>query len=248
MLLARRGFLALLLIAWTPFLVRAVQLYAAATVPQAAFLAPTAATFREFLRQQDIFVFLVTVYAGAGLVANDRRVNALQIYLSKPITRADYIFGKFSVVAAFLLLITWLPATLLLIVQVAFAGDLFFLGDNASLFPAITAFSLVETVVASTSILALSSLSTSGRNAAILYAGLMFFSQVMFQVVRVATGDTWWSWMSMPDNVSRIGDAMFRLSPGPGPPWPVALVMLTGLVAAAGVVLARRVRAVEVVT
>src|SRR5688572_13142675 len=77
-LLAKRTFLALVLAAWVPFLVRAAQLYAAANVPQAAFLAPTAETFRQFLRQQDIFVYLVTVYVGAGLIANDRRSNALQ--------------------------------------------------------------------------------------------------------------------------------------------------------------------------
>ena len=37
------------------------------------------------------FVFFVTIYVGAGLIANDRRANALQIYLSKPMTRAEYV-------------------------------------------------------------------------------------------------------------------------------------------------------------
>ncbi len=50
-------------------------------------LAPTAETFREFLEQQDFFVFFMTIYVGAGLIANDRRANALQIYLSKPLLR-----------------------------------------------------------------------------------------------------------------------------------------------------------------
>ena len=47
--------------------------------------------FREFLDQQGLFVFFVTIYVGAGLIANDRRANALQIYLSKPLTRAEYV-------------------------------------------------------------------------------------------------------------------------------------------------------------
>ena len=64
------------------------------TCRRPAFLAPTPETFRQFLEQQEIFVFFVTVYVGAGLIANDRRANALQIYLSKPLTRAEYIFGK----------------------------------------------------------------------------------------------------------------------------------------------------------
>jgi hypothetical protein len=111
--LAKRAFLGLLLVSWIPFLVRAVQIYAAANLPQARFLAPTAETFRQFLDQQQIFVFFVTVYVGAGLIANDRRANALQIYLSKPLTRAEYVFGKLLILMTFLALVTWLPAIVL---------------------------------------------------------------------------------------------------------------------------------------
>ena len=50
-------------------------------------LAPDAKMFRDFLEQQDFFVFFITIYVGAGLIANDRRANALQIYLSKPLMR-----------------------------------------------------------------------------------------------------------------------------------------------------------------
>src|SRR5687768_3307667 len=104
---ARRAFIALLLLPWLPFIVRAVQIYAAANFPQMAFIAPTAETFRQFLDQQDAFVFFVTVYVGAGLIANDRRANALQIYLSKPLLRSEYIAGKAAVLFSFLLLVTW---------------------------------------------------------------------------------------------------------------------------------------------
>ena len=55
------------------------------------------------------------------------RANALQIYLAKPMSRFEYIAGKFAVLAFFLLLVTWLPATMLLVVQVVFAGNLQFL-------------------------------------------------------------------------------------------------------------------------
>ena len=129
-LFARSAFLGLLLLSWFPFLVRAVQIYAAANLPQAAFLAPTPETFRQFLEQQEIFVFFVTVYVGAGLIANDRRANALQIYLSKPLTRAEYIFGKLAVLMAFLLLVTWVPAIVLLVVQIVFAGNFTFFREQ----------------------------------------------------------------------------------------------------------------------
>src|SRR5512140_391922 len=139
-LLARRAFIGLLLLSWVPFLVRAVQIYAATNLPQAQFLAPDARMFRQFLDQQEVFLFFITVYAGTGLIANDRRANALQIYLSKPLTRVEYIFGKLGILAAFLLFATWVPAMALLGVQVAFAGSFTFLMKNLYLIPAITLF------------------------------------------------------------------------------------------------------------
>src|SRR3954467_5839487 len=141
---AERAFLGLVLVAGVPFFVRALPIYSAANLPQAQFLAPTAETFRQFLDQQQIFVFFITVYVGAGLIANDRRANALQIYLSKPLTRAEYIFGKLAILMIFLSLVTWLPAIVLLIVQISFAGNFTFLARNLFLFPAITVFSFIS--------------------------------------------------------------------------------------------------------
>ena len=66
------------------------------TCPRPPFSRPTPEMFRQFLSQQEVFLFFITVYAGAGLIANDRRANALQIYLSKPLTRAEYVCGKLA--------------------------------------------------------------------------------------------------------------------------------------------------------
>jgi ABC-2 type transport system permease protein len=246
--LGRKALLGLLLISWFPFFVRAVQIYASANLAQAAFLAPTPETFRRFLEQQEIFVFFLTVYVGAGLIANDRRANALQIYLSKPLTRAEYVFGKLTILMTFLLLITWVPAIVLLIVQMAFAGNFTFLRNNLFLFPAITVFSFVEVVMVSAAMLALSSLSTSSRYVGILYAALIFFSQALYGVLTFATGGSAIAWVSFPANLTQVGNVIFRLPPRYDTPWPVSLLMIVGLVVASGLVLERRVRGVEVVT
>lgn len=62
--LRERRFLGLLLFSWSLFLMRAVQLYLGTTIAQASFLAPTEQTFHQFLNQQRIFVFFITIYAG----------------------------------------------------------------------------------------------------------------------------------------------------------------------------------------
>jgi ABC-2 type transport system permease protein len=246
-MLRKRAFLGLLLLSWAPFFVRAVQLYAAANVPQAAFLAATPELFRDFLRQQDIFVFFIAVYVGSGLIANDRRANALQIYLAKPLTRIEYVFGKLAVLLAFLLLVTWVPAIVLLLVQVMFAGNFAFLAANLYLFPAITLSAFVGAIVVSATMLALSSLSRSSRYVGILYAGVIFFTQAMYGVLYEVTRDSRWAWVSFSANLNQVSAFFFRMRPGYDAPWQVSLFVLAAVVAAAALVLERRVRGVEVV-
>jgi ABC-2 type transport system permease protein len=245
--LAKKSFIALMLMAWFPFIVRAVQIYAAANLPQAAFLRPTAETFRQFLDQQQIFVFFVTVYIGAGLIANDRRANALQIYLSKPLTRGEYIFGKLAVLITFLLLVTWVPAIVLLIVQIAFAGNFTFFRDNIYLFPAITVFSFIMVTMVAASMLALSSLSNSSRYVGILYSAVIFFTQAIYGVVYAVTRSTALSWLSFSANLAQVGDVIFRLPPKYDTPWILSLAAIIIVIVASGLVLERRVRGVEVI-
>jgi ABC-2 type transport system permease protein len=247
-MLAKRMFLGLLLVAWFPFFVRAVQIYAAANMPQAAFLKPTAETFRQFLDQQSIFVFFVTVYVGAGLIANDRRANALQIYLSKPLTRAEYVFGKLAILMTFLLAVTWAPAMVLLLVQIAFAGNFTFFQNNLYLFPAITVFAAVEVITVAATMLALSSLSKSARYVAILYAMVLFFSSAIYGVLYAVTRSSSFSWISLSADLEQVGNIIFRMPAKYDTPWPVSLLVIVVTVALCGWVLERRVRGVEVVS
>jgi ABC-2 type transport system permease protein len=245
--LAKRSFIALMLLAWAPFVVRAVQVYIAANFQQASFLAPRAETFREFLGQQNVFVFFVTIYIGAGLIANDRRANALQVYLSKPLTRAEYVAGKLAILFLFLVAVTWLPAVLLLLIQIMFAGSLTFLRQNIFLIPAITLFSLLQVLVASMTMLALSSMSKSSRFVGVMYAGLIFFTAAMFQALRGITGRSSFAWLSPTDTLEQLGNYIFRLDPiyqlHPG----VAILTVIALIATSAWILDRNVRGVEVV-
>jgi ABC-2 type transport system permease protein len=245
----RKPFLFLLIVAWIPAIVRGVQMYVVANFPQASFLAINAQTFRDFLDQQEPFVFFITAYAGSGLIADDIRSNALQLYLSRPVTRTQYAAGKFAILATALALVTWLPAMLLLIVQVLFAGSVSFLLSNIYLVPAISLFSIIEIIVASFIMLALSSVSKSRWFVAVMYAGIGFFSHAVFAATRVATGGTAFSWISVFANLIQVGDMIFRLPPRfGGTPPAVSAIALALIIATAVVVLSRRIRAVEVVT
>jgi ABC-2 type transport system permease protein len=246
--LSKRSFIALMLMAWSPFVVRAVQVYVAATFQQASFLAPKAETFREYLLQQGVFVFFVTIYIGAGLIANDRRANALQVYLSKPLTRAEYVGGKFAILFIFLVSVTWLPAILLLLVQIMFAGSLTFVRENIFLLPAITLFSLLQVLVSAMTMLALSSTSKSSRFVGIMYAGLIFFTAALFEALRGITGRSSWAWLSPTDTLEQIAAYIFRAENIPYDLSPlVAALTVVVLIAGSAWILERRVRGVEVV-
>ena len=247
-IISKRQFIALMLFAWAPFVVRAVQIYVASNFQQASFLAPKGETFREFLDQQGTFVFFVTIYIGAGLIANDRRANALQLYLSKPMTRAEYIAGKLSILFLFLTLVTFAPAICLLITQTLFAGSFTFIRNNLYLVPAITLYSLAQVLLASTTMLALSSLSKSSRFVAVMYAGLFFFTTALFQALRGITGKSAFAWLSPTAALEQLGDVIFRIRPRYDLPPSIAALTVIVLIVGSLWILDRRVRGVEIVT
>jgi len=247
-MLSRRKFAALLLLAWAPFLVRAIQVYATTNWPQLAAFAPTATTFRDFLEQQNMFVLFVAIYAGAGLIANDHRANALQLYLSRPLTRLDYISGKAAVLMVFLLLVTWVPALLLLIVQIVLAGSFEFARRNLFLFPAITLFSFLQVSVATLTMLALSSLSKSSRFVAVMYAGIILFTSAVQGMFWLMTRSSLTSLVSPTASLNQVGDVIFRTPPRYDVSWLWSLALVCAVLAVSALVLQRRVRGVEVVT
>jgi ABC-2 type transport system permease protein len=242
-----RGFRFLLLASWAPFVIRAAQIYVSSTnLPVPEFIATTPETFRDFLAQQRLFVFLVTI-GQAGLIADDRRTNALQLYLSKPLTRVEYIVGKLVPPLACVLAVTLVPALLLLLLQIIFAGSLAFVRANIFLLPAITLFSLVQALLSAVAILALSSLSRSRRFVSIMYAGVIFFTQAMYAALRGITASRTWAVIAPGEMLDVIANAIFRARGAPAVPVYVAVIVVFAIVALALLILERRIRAVEVV-
>src|SRR5919201_3649108 len=76
-------FLALMILSSFPFFVRCVMLYLSTVLGRFPLLTIDAKFFEDFLNQQRFFALIIAIYAGAGLIANDLKTNALQIYFSK---------------------------------------------------------------------------------------------------------------------------------------------------------------------
>jgi ABC-2 type transport system permease protein len=70
-----------------------------------------------FLNVQSTFAFILTTFLGPPLISTDLANNGLPLYFCRPFSRLEYLFGKFSVIAWVLSLITWIPGLLLFLVQ-----------------------------------------------------------------------------------------------------------------------------------
>jgi hypothetical protein len=243
----RRWFLVVLFVGWVPFLGFAIFIAGPVLFPQLSGMAPvTPQTFRSFLNWQQFFVFIITIVLG-GLIADDRRANALQLYLSKPLTRVEYILGKAAPLLILILGVTLVPAVFLLLVQIVFSGSFSFLTNNLFLLPAITLASLTRALLSTFMILALSSLSKNRRFVAVMYAGIIFFTSSMSQVLRQITGSRAWAAISPGNMIEVFTDWIFRVrTPQPVPVY-VAVLVIVGLIAVSVWILERRVRPVEIV-
>jgi ABC-type transport system involved in multi-copper enzyme maturation permease subunit len=247
LLAKKRGFLVLLFVSMIPFLARCVILYGAVVMGRLAFIKVDAAFFEAFLSQQLFFTFIISIYAGAGLIANDLKANALEIYFAKAITRRDYLLGKLGVVVFFVALPTLLPGLLLFLLAAAFHSDLEFLEQYSWVVLPIVAYSLLIIFANGLIVLALSSLSRSGRFAGIFFAAVVFFSQILYGILNALLNTTRVAWVSLSNDLTQIGDVLFRRSPTyQVSPWISALV-LAALMAGSVWIIHSRVRAVEVV-
>jgi ABC-2 type transport system permease protein len=248
LLLARRLFLGLLVACWVPFVGFVIYLWALTQFPQAEKLFPVGgAVFARFFHWQELLVLLVTTFAGAGLVASDLRTGAILVYLSRPLTRRDYVLGKMGVLLALILSVTLVPGLLLYGVAVALAPQHFLKWSLTWIAPAVAAHSLVLAVAWSLLILAVSSLSKSARVAGLAFFGLVMTLEVLRGIVGLVYRWPGSTILSLRANLRALGDVIFGLKPGPALHWAWPALVVTAVALACLFILRSRVRAVEIV-
>jgi len=121
-----RTLTAFYVLCFVPFLVEASAIYishsaAARGLLQLSPAAGVEVTRPEFFMGTLIFqgalAFLLTAWVAPVLVSPDLVNGALPLFLSRPFSRAEYVLGKASVLAALLSLITWVPGLVLFALQ-----------------------------------------------------------------------------------------------------------------------------------
>ncbi len=76
-------------------------------------LVVNATFFKSILLAQCWLALILTAWAGPKLIAGDLTNNALPLFLSRPLSKAEYVLGKFAVLAGLISVVTWVPGFLL---------------------------------------------------------------------------------------------------------------------------------------
>jgi ABC-2 type transport system permease protein len=170
------------------------------------------------------------------------------VYLSRPLTRRDYVFGKLGVLLALNLAVTLVPALALYAAALALAPDMFWKWGLAWIGPAILAESLAISLVMGLVVLAVSALSKSARVAGLGFFGLLIGLDVARGILYALYGRPETALLSLQADLRSLGVALFGLTERAVTlPWPYPAAVLAAVCVGCALVLRSRVRAVEIV-
>lgn len=138
--------------------------------------------FFRYMSVQGVLAFLMTAFAGPGLISPDLANGALPLYFCRPFSRAEYVLGKSSVLAILLSQITWIPGIVLFTIQASFAGA-HWAADNLWIAGSLILGSLIWIAILSMLAMALSAWVKWRVVAGALLLAVMFFGAGLAQAV-----------------------------------------------------------------
>jgi ABC-2 type transport system permease protein len=79
--------------------------------------------FLGFVTAEAWMGFILAAWGGPGMITKDFANHSVQLYLSRPLSRVEYLFGKASVMFVLLSCISWIPGLVLFFVQAGLQGN-----------------------------------------------------------------------------------------------------------------------------
>ena len=211
------------------------------------FLAINGNFFSIFMNVQSTFALILASVAGPGLVAPDLANNALPLYFSRPLTRWDYILSRMIVLLGILSLVTIVPGMLLFGMQASIAGgdwraNNWFLGSG--IFIGFTLYIAMVSLVAMASSAYVKWRVVAGALVLAFFFLLAGAAEMVNSIFRV----DWASALNPGYAINAVWKGLLDVEIPDDKPgaWECATVML-GLSGGRLAVLARKLRAVEVV-
>jgi ABC-2 type transport system permease protein len=214
-----RPFTAYTVLCFLPFLVGLVFIYFVhSSTAQMVFgvkFGPSALVnniwFVGFLGTEAWMGFLLAAWGGPGMITKDFANHSVQLYLSRPLSRGEYLFGKASVLGILLSCTTWLPALLLFLLQAELQGH-GWLWDNFWMAGSILVGSLIWIAVISLLSMTVAVWVRWRIAATALMFGVFFLLPAMGAVISVILRTNWGHVINFPLMITIIWQHLFRVN------------------------------------
>ncbi len=168
------------------------------------------AFFYRYLWVQSVLAFLMTAFAGPGLISPDLANGALPLYFCRPFSRAEYVLGKSSVLAILLSEITWIPGLLLFAMQASLAGASW-AWSNLWIAGSLVVSSLIWIAILSLLAMALSAWVKWRIVAGALLLGVMFFGAGFAEAINTVLRTESGHFFNLAYLMSTVSNALFRV-------------------------------------
>lgn len=202
--------------------------------------------FFHFISVQGVFAFLLTAFAGPGLISPDLANGALPLYFCRPFSRAEYVLGKSSVLAILLSQITWVPGLVLFGVQASLAGPSW-TWSHLWIAGSLILSSLIWIAILSLLAMALSAWVKWRIVAGALLLGVMFFGAGFGEAINAVLRTQSGNFFNIANLMGTVWNALFQVDTEHAIPVEQAWVALLGYCAICLLLLMRKVRAYEVI-
>ena len=226
---------------------RSKLLFAFASMPFLIFLAgvyvatkPELKMLREIVQQikTDTLLFysfytfgflifsmvLISVFSGSDLISGDMKFKSFTLYLSRPLSKMDYLMGKYSVVLFYLLLFTLVPGMLLIVAKLIFSGSFsvpILVFVSSILFPIVTGLFFASLI------LMVSSLTTNSKFVVVMFFGIVIGSNVVAQIFKEVFKNDQFFFLSIEKNIMNFGSFLFNTKSGMEiAGWPSGLILI----------------------
>lgn len=193
------------------------------------------------------YIIMICVFGGSGLIADDLKNNVLQLYLSKPLTRRDYIIGKLAIIVFLLGLVTAFPGFILFLESILLSDNLKFLKEKYWILGSVLLYSFILTFIPGLIILTLSSMTKNNRYAAIGFAVISLFTPVLYRILNSVFHTDKVAPVSFWINFQQLGNLFFGLNPKYSSHWIWSLLIILATTVFCLWTLNRKIKGVEIV-
>lgn len=209
----------------------------------------TGDAYRDFLNGQSQAVMILLAYAGVVLIGSDFHLGGLAFYLSRPISKTQYLLGKAMTLWVLICMLTLVPALILFAAYGLFSNSLDYWWDNPRIVVGIVGYSLV--VMSTLSLLTMSIAAVCRRSASFVTVWIAIFLllSVISELLRRVFDSPHWRLLNLWRSIRMLGDLCFGNVTFSGE-WShthfaAAIVVAVSLVA--WMILVRKVQPVEIV-